>query len=481
MFLLSIPALSIAIAACALFYVWKCVSSPLWAAPGPFLSRFTPLMLRWNEFNANRTLYIHSLHLKYGPIVCIAPNEMSFSSYEAVKEIYGSKGSGYDKSTFYDLFTVFGRRTLFSTLDKTTHAKRKRLLADRYANSNVLKPASLNGIENRAREFARQCGDSTGSSVDVYIKLHAFACDGVTHHLFQPYGTDCLGNPGDREMMDQVNADDSLRSRLFMLYAPTLYKYSSKILDCFFEPRATPLADNFVTKRSKLDDPEEFTLLSRLRSKLGDELAEGDIASECLDHMVAGIDTTGDVLCFLIWELSQPRSAHFQDELRRELLGNPDMAFDKLPVLDSIVQEGLRCFPAIPMSLPRVVPKDGRVIDDLFVPEDTIVSCQAYSVQRHHAHVFPEPDRFNPHRWMSNENDGEMRRHIFAFSYGGRGCIGKHLAYAEMKLLLREVYSQYQTVPDPSMTEESMRSHDQIISARPYGQKCLLRFVPAAA
>jgi hypothetical protein len=49
------------------------------------------------------------------------------------------------------------------------------------------------------------------------IKLHAFACDGVTHHLFQPYGTDCLGNPGDREMMDQVNADDSLRSKFTAL------------------------------------------------------------------------------------------------------------------------------------------------------------------------------------------------------------------------------------------------------------------------
>lgn len=116
MFLLSIPALAIAIAACALFYIWKCISSPLWAAPGPFLSRFTPFMLRWNEFNANRTLYIHSLHLKYGPVVRIAPNEMSFSSYEAVKEIYGSKGSGYDKSTFYDLFTVFGRRQVLELL-----------------------------------------------------------------------------------------------------------------------------------------------------------------------------------------------------------------------------------------------------------------------------------------------------------------------------------------------------------------------------
>lgn len=67
-------------------------------------------MLRWHEFRANRTLYIHSLHLKYGPKVRIAPNEMSFTSYEAVKEIYGSQGSGFDKSSFYDLFTVFGRR-----------------------------------------------------------------------------------------------------------------------------------------------------------------------------------------------------------------------------------------------------------------------------------------------------------------------------------------------------------------------------------
>lgn len=49
-----------------------------------------------------------------------------------------------------------------------------------------------------------------------------------------------------------------------------------------------------------------------------------------------------------------------------------------------------------------------------------------------------------------------------------------------MKILLRQVYSEYRTIPDLSMTSESMRSHDQIISARPYGQKCLLRFVPVA-
>lgn len=111
MSMLSLPVVFLVATAYAiLLWLWRRLSSPLWGLPGPFLSRLTPLMLRWHEFHANRTLYIHSLHLKYGPRVRIAPNEMSFTSYEALKEIYGSQGSGFDKSSFYDLFTVFGRR-----------------------------------------------------------------------------------------------------------------------------------------------------------------------------------------------------------------------------------------------------------------------------------------------------------------------------------------------------------------------------------
>lgn len=110
MLLLSLPVASVAIAVSTLLYLWKCFSSPLWSAPGPFISRFTNLVLRWHEFHANRTLYIHSLHEKFGASVRIAPNEMSFTSYDGFKEIYGSMGSGYDKSKFYDLFTVLGRR-----------------------------------------------------------------------------------------------------------------------------------------------------------------------------------------------------------------------------------------------------------------------------------------------------------------------------------------------------------------------------------
>jgi hypothetical protein len=46
-----------------------------------------------------------------------------------------------------------------------------------------------------------------------------------------------------------------------------------------------------------------------------------------------------------------------------------------------------------------------------------------------------------------------------------------------MKILLREVYSRFQTMVAPDMTA-SMEIHEQIISARPKGQMCKLIFRP---
>ncbi|KAL7811088.1 cytochrome P450 [Trichoderma gracile] len=448
--------------------------SPLSKIPGPTVSKYTSLVLKWKEIKALRTVYIHQLHQQYGPVVRIAPNEVSFTSWEALKEIYCSGGSGYDKTEFYDLFKIYGRRTMFTTLNKADHAKRKRILADRYANSNIMKSASVAGVQERSSKFVRRCVASPGGVSDIFA-LHAYACDCITHHLFHPYGTDCIDKKEDEEMMHQVAADDSLQNRLISYYAPTLHRLFSKVLYLFAKPRETPLADDYVLETSQLSGTAPFTLMSRFDEKTGD-LDYIDKAAECLDHMAAGIDTTGDGLCFLMWELSQPRSLAFQRKLADELRANPEASFDRLPYLDAVVNEGLRCFPPIPMSLPRYVPQGGRSIDGFWLPEKTIVSCQAYSVHRLNSEVFPDGDRFNPERWLEPQGDADRRRLQFAFSNGGRGCVGKHLALLEMKTLLRDVYSRYSTTPHESMREEAMAMSDQLISARPLGQKCLLRF-----
>lgn len=215
--------------------------------------------------------------------------------------------------------------------------------------------------------------------------------------------------------------------RLISHYIPTLHYLFAGILSLLAKPRSVPLADNYVLERTKTTKPTDtasFTLMSGLEDKMA-MLDHIDRAAECLDHMVAGIDTTGDTLCYLMWELSQSRSAHLQRRLSEELQNKTDLALDQLPFLDAVLLEGLRCYPAIPMSMPRVVPQGGRIIDGFSLPEKTMVSCQPHSVHRMNTHVFPEPETFYPDRWMDSKGDADRRRLLFSFSNGGRGCIGK--------------------------------------------------------
>lgn len=149
------------------------------------------------------------------------------------------------------------------------------------------------------------------------------------------------------------------------------------------------------------------------------------IAAESMDHMAAGIDTTGDGLCFLIHELSLPRNTARQQRLQREITENPDVKLDELPYLDVVLKEGLRLFPPIPMSFPRYVPPGGRQICDYDVPGGTIVSCQPYSLHLLNPDIYPDAETFLPERWLEKEGDLERNRLFFTFSSGGRGCIGK--------------------------------------------------------
>jgi cytochrome P450 len=221
--------------------------------------------------------------------------------------------------------------------------------------------------------------------------------------------------------------------RLFKHYYPLAHKLLNNVLSLFYKPRETPLADHFVLSACEPGaDVAPFTLLDRLQ-----EPAHGldplDVAAECLDHMAAGIDTTGDALCFLMWELSQERSMRFQRRLQREVCklaaetnpGSVTVDGLSLPYLEAVIMEGLRCFPAIPMSLPRYVPEGGRTIDGYYLPAGTIVSCQPYSVHRIDTAVWKDPDTFNPERWLEPEGDAERKRLFFAFASGGRGCVGK--------------------------------------------------------
>lgn len=91
-------------------HLFRRLSSPLRRLPGPRISIFTSLWLKYQEFTSNRREYIHALHKQYGNVVRLGPSEVSFASLDSMREIYLSGGSGYDKTELYDLFTQFSTR-----------------------------------------------------------------------------------------------------------------------------------------------------------------------------------------------------------------------------------------------------------------------------------------------------------------------------------------------------------------------------------
>ncbi|KAL2417549.1 hypothetical protein ABEF91_007069 [Exophiala dermatitidis] len=437
--------------------------------PGPWYSNVTSLVQKYYEFTRRRRLWIHHLHKVYGPVVRLNPNEVSFANLDGMKEIYQSGGSGYDKASFYDLFMQYNCRTMFSMLKRNDHARRKKIFAERYSMTNVLRPDVLDGIQVRAAKVLQKIKSSTDGCLDVYVTLHCYAVDCASHFLANPRGLNTLDDVNDFKMMQELSYHDTLRQKLMEQYCPPLDKIAN-----IFRPAPWPLTKHFILERARDTQLNGTSLVHSLQAK-STELDTVQIAAECLDHLAAGIDTTGDGLCFLMHELSLPRSAKIQESLYEEIVQNPHVKATDLPYLDAIVMEGLRLFPPLPMSLPRSVPVGGSTISGYKLPGGTTVSCQAYSLHRLNPDIYPDPDAFIPERWLEKEKRVERNRLFFAFSAGGRGCIGKNLALVEMKTLLREIYGKFTTRLSPQFTAD-MSIDDQIIASRPKDQTCVLKF-----
>jgi cytochrome P450 len=171
------------------------------------------------------------------------------------------------------------------------------------------------------------------------------------------------------------------------------------------------------------------------------------IASEMIDHLAAGHETSGITMTYLSWHLSQDLA--LQDALRKELLSlSPNMLLEKssvhnipsskdldnLPLLHAVLMETLRLRAAIPGGQPRMTPFPSCTLGSFTdIPGGVRVGAQAHSVHRN-AVVFPDPEKWDHMRWMDGENGyteeqrRERDRHFWAFSSGGRMCVGSNFA-----------------------------------------------------
>jgi cytochrome P450 len=117
----------------------------------------------------------------------------------------------------------------------------------------------------------------------------------------------------------------------------------------------------------------------------------------------------------------------------------------QLPYLHAVIEESLRIYPPVADTLPRVTPPEGAAIAGQWVPGNTSVGFNQWSGYHDPAN-FADPEVFAPERFLPDPPAKYMndnKEALQPFSVGPRNCLGKNLAYNEMRSLLARVIYAY--------------------------------------
>ncbi|KAK4935492.1 hypothetical protein LTR10_023450 [Elasticomyces elasticus] len=458
--------------------------------PGPWSYAATRYRLALDAWRTRSVHAVLALHQRYGPVVRIGPKEISFNSLSALRTIYGP-GSGFDRTDYYRMFDAYGTPNIFSFASGKLHRERKKLVSHMYANHTVLGTQFSEMVQRKVGEYLAMLEREPGHAIETFQSLHYFSFDAISEFVYGPeYGgtTALAGCRQSQGLIEDILNPARRRLAWFAVHFPAYTKWITTRTG-FLERVLTSLGlmpmkkpfmysgirrhalqafHNFKQAPKEVQAKDaETTVMGRL-FKVREEakLSDMDIASECADHLLAGIDTTSDSLMFMIWALSLPQNKECQEKLREEVMqisvtdqnGIPTPKdLTHLPYLNAVVKEALRLYSPLPGFEPRLSLTD-TLIDGYEVPAGTIVGMSPFCLHRDEA-VFPEPLSFRPERWLTPGGDTLVpesdlkNKYFWAYSSGARMCIGMHLANAEMLTMLAALYRKYSTTakhPDTS-------------------------------
>jgi cytochrome P450 len=211
--------------------------------------------------------------------------------------------------------------------------------------------------------------------------------------------------------------------------------------------QATAMVDGKYDSYQKSTHPTVFKEL--LDSNLPrEELTIQRLAEEAQTVVGAGQVTTAHYLKMTSFHvLANPEIlSKLKEELQSAMPSDgslpPLSKLEQLPYLSAVISEGFRKSYGITQRLPRVSPDAPLIYKDWVIPAGTPVSMT--SVFMHdNPQNFPNPEVFDPDRWLKADSERRLGKYLVNFSKGTRSCLGINLAKAEIFLTTAAVFHRF--------------------------------------
>ncbi|XRM46065.1 hypothetical protein ABZX51_009122 [Aspergillus tubingensis] len=460
--------------------IYNVFFSPLSHVPGPISWSATRLPFIRALLRGTIVHDFERLHRKYGPIVRTAPDEVSFASGDAWTDIYASRPD--DRQFLKD--PLWWRRqpgqpdTLLSATHPAKHSRMRKLLApaftpralraqeallQRYASllvDRIRDQVSAAGTEGTVIDMGRWFNFTT---FDIFGDLgfgESFDC--LQHSRYHPWIALLFGSVKAASFIAAARYYPPLEALLMKCIPRSLHEKSQR--------HYRQIVDKIDRRLSwELQRPD---IMSHLIDENGQvELPRGELNSTFMILTTTGSETTATVLTGILAYLvnEPPIKERLIQEVRERFESSQDISLSAaadLSYLTAVIQEGLRLCPPVPWMLPRQVPPGGSTVCGTWLPGGTSVSLQAYTLNRDPSR-FHAASSFIPDRWLpdalNNPNSPfyhDDRQAVQPFSMGPRSCLGQHLAWAEMRLILTKllVSFDFEAVEGKRLQWEELRT-----------------------
>ncbi|XP_066283351.1 cytochrome P450 2U1-like [Branchiostoma lanceolatum] len=190
----------------------------------------------------------------------------------------------------------------------------------------------------------------------------------------------------------------------------------------------------------------DFCLLELEQQEKVDGLTEEYVMYMAMDLFLAGTDTT---TVTLLWSLLyMTLNPDIQDKVQEELdavIGEslPTLSHrSQLPYVNACLLEVMRIRTLVPLGVPHATTQEVKV-QGYDIPKGTQILTNLYSLHMDPAY-WPDPDRFDPERFLDAEGNVINNSESFMpFSGGRRVCLGEQLARMELFLFFSTLLQSF--------------------------------------